>query len=117
MAVANPGKLAAKTIIATFCFNCGVLAIVSFLANQNWMSDLIGLFRSGIVAIGPFEHGRHHCCLCGMTRAFKSIWKGQFDLALQFNHNSIWLFSLMIMGCFIGVLLLIFSVSKSDTRQ
>ncbi len=116
MAINNSGKLAAKTIIATLSFNCWLLAVISFLANQNWMSRSIHTLQAGIVSTGPFAHGQQQCWLCGMSRSFKSIWQGKFDQAMHYNSNSVWLFSLMILGCLAGLVLFVhYMINQSNS--
>jgi hypothetical protein len=101
-------------------FNLTILAIAIALSSVCWALALISLAAtynngvwSGLIWFGNFLISIHlkplgQChiqndWLCGMSHAFRYVWRGNIQNALSYNSNSLLLFSGMIIGCLVGI--------------
>lgn len=94
-------KVAAVTVAFSLSGACFVLSLISALATFDWMWEFIGWVQ---LEVSPKPEG-HSCGLCGMSRAFREIWQGDFQSAFRLNPFSHIAFGVMIMGDTIGVVL------------
>jgi hypothetical protein len=100
------------SIAIAFSAFCWVLASISFAATFNntvWLGLIH--FNDFLVTIGMKPPG--HCTiandwLCGMSHAFRFLWRGNIKEALSYNANSLWLFTVMILGFLLGFVLLLY---------
>lgn len=105
--------LVLKTIVYSLSAQCWFLAAGSFVAEQKWADKILSWIHIKMVAIESVGNKVHHCPFCGMSRAFKSIWLGQFEKAIEYNQISILVFSAVIIGCLSGIALLANDLIKS----
>jgi hypothetical protein len=54
--------------------------------------------------------GRGHCWLCGMSHAFRAIWRGDFAEAVSYNSHSCVVFSVLIVGWLVGAVVSVYSL-------
>lgn len=54
------------------------------------------MILSGAYRCRSPEHTAGRCALCGMTRAFLDISRGNVEKALSYNHSSLLLYSLFV---------------------
>ena len=94
-------QLALCTILATYSGICVFIAVTSWLDTYvYWVRRLIDGTRSKLVECRLAGQG--HCWLCGMSHAFRAIWRGRIAEALNYNPHSVALFSVMVIGCMSG---------------
>jgi len=89
--------LAARTVGLTCGGLAWSLALTSWLCTFEWSWNLRGAIQAHLRGLGVAGHG--HCWLCGMSHAFRSLWKGDFREAVEFNPHAPIVFGLMIVGC------------------
>ena len=97
-------KVAAVTVALSLSGACFVLSFISALATFDRVWEFIGWVQ---LEVSPKQEG-HTCGLCGMSRAFRKIWQGNFQSALQMNPFSHIAFGFMVVGDIIGVVLYAF---------
>ena len=76
-------------VIISVCV--AVILIVSYLPAENTILEISRRSRS-------FNHGNRDCPLCGMTRSFMAINRGEFDKARSLNKNSIVLYASFVLN-------------------
>lgn len=59
---------------------------------------------------------QHTCWLCGMSRAFRCIWQGDWNNASQLNPNASSLFIVLLAGAVLGSVLT-FSITSPFKEQ
>ena len=96
----RPYRLAFWSAAGALCACCWILAIVSLGAVYDPVWEIIGLIQSRLHEMSLAGHGHSH--LQGMSRAFRSIWQGNIEQALLYNPGSLYLFSVMILGCILA---------------
>lgn len=79
-----------------------LILLVPFILSEKAVLQLSAICVSS-------NHGPAQCPLCGMTRAFVAISRGNFHEALQLNRGSIGLYLAFVVD---GVLALLYSVRK-----
>jgi len=76
-------------VIVSVCV--AVILIVSYLPAENMILEISRRSRS-------FNHGNRDCPLCGMTRSFMAINRGEFDKARSLNKGSIALYASFVLN-------------------
>jgi hypothetical protein len=96
--------LAVKTVVATFSGMAWSLALGSWLCTFDWAWNLYHALKGVLATLGVAGQG--HCWLCGMSHAFRAIWRGRFAEAAADNSHALVLFALMAAFCASVALLL-----------
>jgi len=104
MATCERRRLAVRTVLATFSAGCSCVAVASWLARFDWGWSGLQEVQWWINRHGLAGQG--HCWLCGMSRAFRSIWRGDIHQAVIYNAHSVTLFTFVLIGCILPIIVL-----------
>lgn len=73
-----------------------LLTLISWAAQVPEVWGLLGKVQHALSSLAA-AHQRP-CCLCGMSRAFVALWRGDVASASPLNPNAPWLFGTMLAG-------------------
>ncbi len=98
-------------LLIIISFVCMSVIIISLIVSKNdclWSN--YGAFMEWLRNINIAGHG--HSEFVGMSRAFRAIWNMDFDLALSFNKNSIYLFIILLVISTVNLIIAIAVIAK-----
>lgn len=90
-------RLGLRIVLATYSGICSIILFISWLSTFDWVWFLWGSLQEKIASL--CLAGQEHCWLCGMSHAFRMIWQGHPEEAVNYNRASLILFAAMLVGC------------------
>ena len=93
---------------------CWSILLAALASTHHAIWSMIGRYKTVLLDLGQPPHA--HCCLCGMTRAFRSICLGDISQAASYNAGSVFLFGIVIIGCALPFAYYTFIIIAKKTR-
>jgi hypothetical protein len=87
-------SLGIKTALITFGLGALILSVVSVASVNDYIWNELGACQNWLRLSCNLK--QTHCWLCGMSHAFRSLWKGELSKAIIYNDKSPYLFVVMI---------------------
>jgi len=94
-------RLVTDTLVGALAAACLLLALVSWSAQSAPVWNLLGDMQQRFASLAPAHE--HRCWLCGMSRAFVALWRGEMASASALNPNAAPVFGAMLAGVAVGV--------------
>jgi hypothetical protein len=94
-------RLVVDTLVSSLAGACLLLALVSWAAQLPAVWGMLSGMQRAFASLAPAH--QHKCWLCGMSRAFVALWRGDAVEATMLNPNAPWLFGAMLSGVAMGL--------------